>query len=410
MNETSDTSTDIRQEERPKDGPTAYPALETERITTILQVLPALSSGGVERGTIEVAQAIVEAGGRALVVSNGGSMVHELTRVGAEHIELPVHSKNPITMYKNIGRLIDVIKRNRVDVVHARSRAPAWSAFFAAKRSGKPFVTTFHGTYSTENILKRKYNAVMTYGDRVIAISSFIAGHIRQIYGVPVNKLRVIHRGVDLQRFDPKLVSAERVVALAHKWRLEDGLPVIMLPGRLTRWKGQAVFIDAIKKLDRRDIRCLLVGDAQGRDDYRNELETLVEQHNLGEIVRIVDHCDDMPAAYMLTDIVVSASTDPEGFGRVVIEAQSLGRPVIATAHGGAQETVIENVTGWLVPPGDSDTLAKTIDKALNLSTKERAKLSKKGIANIHDNFSKDAMCAKILEVYNEVLAPAKAP
>ncbi len=410
MNETSDTNTDAREEERPKGGSSAYPALESERVTTILQVLPALSSGGVERGTIEVAQAIVEAGGRALVVSNGGGMVHELARVGAEHIELPVHSKNPLTMYKNIRRLTDVIRQNRVDVVHARSRAPAWSAFFAARRSGKPFITTFHGTYSTENILKRKYNAVMTFGDRVIAISSFIAGHIRQIYGVPVNKIRVIHRGVDLQRFDPKLVSAERVVALAHKWRLDDGLPVIMLPGRLTRWKGQTVFIDAIKTLARRDIRCLLVGDAQGRDDYRNELETLVERHDLGEIVRIVDHCDDMPAAYMLTDIVVSASTDPEGFGRVVIEAQSLGRPVIATAHGGAQETVIENVTGWLVPPGDSEALAKTIDKALNLSAEERAKLSEMGISNIHNHFSKDTMCAKILEVYNEVLAPAKAP
>ena len=250
----------------------------------------------------------------------------------------------------------------------------------------------------------------MTSGNIIIANSRFIAGHMRRIYGVPINKIRVIHRGVDLLRFKPKQVSAERVVALANKWRLEDGFPVIMLPGRLTRWKGQTVFIDAIKQLARRDIRCLLVGDAQGRDGYRQELESLVEHHGLGEIVRIVDHCDDMPAAYMLTDIVVSASIDPEAFGRVVIEAQSLGRPVIATAHGGAQETVIENETGWLVPPGDVDALAKRLDKVLNLTLKQRNILSKKGIENVQKRFSKDKMCAKTLDVYNEVLTLKKVP
>ncbi len=409
MSETPDTNTENQQEERLTDGSAVYPSLDAERSATVLQILPALNTGGVERSTVEVAQAIVEAGGRAIVVSAGGTLVYELNRIGAEHIELPTHSKNPFVMYKNVGRLVDVIKKYRADVVHVRSRAPAWSAYFAAKRTGVPLVITFHGTYSVGNFLKRKYNSIMTSGDRIIANSRFIAGHMRRIYGVPVNKIRVIHRGVDLQRFDQKAVSAERVVALANEWRLEDGFPVIMLPGRLTRWKGQTVFIEAIKKLDRRDIRCLLVGDAQGRNDYRKELETLVETHGLGEIVRIVDHCDDMPAAYMLTDIVVSASTDPEAFGRVVIEAQSLGRPVIATAHGGAQETVIENETGWLVAPGDADALAITIDKALNLSVEERKILSEKGVANIRNNFSKDSMCSKTLEVYNEVLTPAKA-
>ncbi|NQV98166.1 MAG: glycosyltransferase family 4 protein [Rhodospirillales bacterium] len=410
MSEISDINTDATSEERQLNEGTSYPPLDPERSATVLQVLPALNTGGVERSTVEVAEAIVEANGRAIVVSAGGSMVYELARVGAEHIEMPTHSKNPFVMYKNIGRLVEIIKKYRVDVVHVRSRAPAWSSYFAAKRTGKPLVITFHGTYSVGNFLKRKYNSIMTSGDRIIANSRFIAGHMRRIYGVPVNKIRVIHRGVDLQRFNPKAVSAERVVALANEWRLDDGYPVIMLPGRLTRWKGQTVFIDAIKKLNRRDVRCLLVGDAQGRDDYRKELENLVESHDLGEIVRIVDHCDDMPAAYMLTDIVVSASTDPEAFGRVVIEAQSLGRPVIATAHGGAQETVIENETGWLVTPGDAEALAKTIEKALNLTAEERAVLAEKGIANIRNNFSKDAMCTKTLEVYNEVLTPAKAP
>lgn len=409
MSDKPDITTGPEPEERPSNEGPSYPTPDPERSATVLQVLPALNTGGVERSTVEVAEAVVEANGRAIVVSSGGTMVYELTRVGAEHIEIPAHSKNPFVMYKNIDRLVDIIKKYRVDVVHVRSRAPAWSAYFAAKRTGKPLVITFHGTYSTGNFLKRRYNAIMTSGDKIIANSRFIAGHMRRIYGVPVNKIRVIHRGVDLQKFSPQAVSAERVVALANEWRLDDGYPVIMLPGRLTRWKGQTVFIDAIKELGRRDIRCLLVGDAQGRDDYRKELENLVESNGLGEIVRIVDHCDDMPAAYMLTDIVVSASTDPEAFGRVVIEAQSLGRPVIATAHGGAQETVIENETGWLVKPGDPKALAKTIQRALDLSPEDRAALSEKGIANIHNNFSKDAMCTKTLEVYNEVLTPVKA-
>ena len=409
MNAHSDSSTGIVKKDRPKSGRLASQALSSEHITTVLQVLPALNSGGVERSTIEVAEAIGNAGGRALVVSSGGNMVHEITRVQGEHIQMQVHSKNPFVIYANIKRLVKLINEHRVDVVHVRSRAPAWSAYFAAKQCGKPLVITFHGTYSVGSFFKRKYNSIMTSGDRIIANSRFIAGHMRRFYGVPVNKIRVIHRGVDLSRFDPRKISAERVVALAYKWRLEDGFPVIMLPGRLTRWKGQILFINAIKQLDRRDIRCLLVGDAQGRDGYRQELESMVEHLGLGEIVRIVDHCDDMPAAYMLSDIVVSASTDPEAFGRVVIEAQSLGRPVIAAAHGGAKETVVENETGWLIPPSDVGALAKALEKALNLSPEERSTLSQKGIANIRDNFSKDTMCAKTLDVYNEVLSLVEA-
>ena len=319
---------------------------------TILQILPALGAGGgVERGTIEIAEAIVGAGGRSLVVSSGGSSAYELKRFGAEHIELPVHSKNPLVMYANIQRLANVITDEGVDIVHARSRAPAWSAYFAAKRTDVPYMTTFHGTYSAGSALKRKYNSVMTRGARVIAISRFIGGHVHQNYGVPSGKIRIIHRGVNLDRFDPAKVTAERVAALAGNWRLGDGLPVVMLPGRLTRWKGHTMFIEAIGKLERRDIRCLLVGGDQGRSEYRQELENLVNRHGLGEIVRIVDHCDDMPAAYMLTDVVVSASTDPEAFGRILVEAQALGRPVVASDHGGARETVIEGETGWPVDP-----------------------------------------------------------
>ncbi|MGH6661292.1 MAG: glycosyltransferase family 4 protein, partial [Rhodospirillales bacterium] len=291
-----------------------------------------------------------------------------------------------------------------VDIVHARSRAPAWSAYYAAKRAGVPFMTTFHGTYTAGNALKRRYNSIMTRGERVIAISRFIGGHVHQNYGVPPGKIRVVHRGVNLDRFDPAKVTAERVAVLAGQWRLGDGLPVVMLPGRLTRWKGQTVFIEAVGRLDRRDIRCLLVGSDQGRTEYRQELENMVNERSLGDIVRIVDHCDDMPAAYMLTDVVVSASTDPEAFGRVVVEAQALGRPVVASDHGGARETVIEGETGWLYPPGDVEALTQALDKVLRLSQEARAALAAKAIQNVRNNFSLTTMCAKTLDVYNEVL------
>lgn len=378
---------------------------ESGQLATVLQVLPALGAGGgVERGTIEVARAISDAGGRSLVVSAGGSQVHEVARANAEHFTLPVDSKNPFVLRANIERLQRLIIDEKVDIVHARSRAPAWSAYYAAKRTDRAFVTTFHGTYGAGNPIKRKYNSVMTRGDRVIAISNFIAGHMRQHYGVQSSKIRVIHRGVDLTRFDPAKVSAERVATLAGQWRLDDGVPVVMLPGRLTRWKGQAVFLEAISRLGRKDLRCVLVGSDQGRTDYRRELEDLIVRHDLASVVRIVDHCADMPAAYMLTDVVVSASTDPEAFGRIIPEAQALGRPVIASDHGGARETVIEGETGWLTPPGDAQILAATLEKVLSLDGSARRRLSKKAIAHVRSEFSKDAMCAKTLDVYNEVI------
>jgi glycosyltransferase involved in cell wall biosynthesis len=382
---------------------------------TVLQVLPALTQGGVERTAVDIAGAVVKAGGRAIVVSAGGPMVHEITRARAEHITLPVDSKNPIVIYANVARLVKIISENDVDIVHARSRAPAWSAWAAAKQTGVAFVTTFHGTYSLGGIrggslggyLKRRYNSIMTRGQRVIANSAFIAAHIRRNYGIPADKLKIIHRGVDLERFDTQRVQAQRVVGLADDWRLGDGMPVVMLPGRLTRWKGQTIFIKAIAKMVERghpDIRCLLVGSDQGRRNYRKELEQLIAENGLNEIVRIVENCTDMPAAYMLTDVVVSASTNPEAFGRVVTEAQALGRPVIATDHGGAQETVIQGETGWLVPPGDVEALATAIEHVLGLNEEARKVLAAKAVENVRQHFSKAAMCAKTLAVYDDVL------
>ncbi len=375
------------------------------RAPCVLQVLPALVTGGVERGTVEIAQALTEAGYKAVVASAGGPLVRELTRCGAVHVELPVGSKNPLVMRANVRRLEAVIRGHQVDIVHARSRAPAWSALAAANRTGAHFMTTFHGTYNLGGFgLKHFYNSVMTKGERVIAISEFIAEHMRRVYGVAPEKIRVIHRGVDLTKFDPVRVSAERIIALAHRWRLPDGYPVIMLPGRLTRWKGQEVLIRALAELGRHDIRCLLVGSDQGRAGYRQELTDLIARLGLTDVVHIVDECSDMPAAYMLTDVVVSASTDPEAFGRVVAEAQAMGRPVIASDHGGPRESILPGRTGWLTAPGDPHALAAALDRFLALSAEERGDMAALAQSFVRANFSKEAMCERTLAVYDEIL------
>lgn len=376
------------------------------RQPVVLQVLPALVTGGVERGTVEVAQALVEAGWKAVVASTGGPMVRELTRCGAIHVELPMASKKPWVMRQNVRRLEAVIREHGVDIVHARSRAPAWSAMSAAHRTGAHFVTTFHGTYNLGWFgLKHIYNSVMTRGERMIAISEFIAEHARRIYGTRPEKIRVIYRGVDLKKFDPVRVSPERIIQLAQRWRLPDGYPVIMLPGRLTRWKGQEVLIRALAELGRHDVRCLLVGSDQGRTGYRQELVDLIRSLGLTDVVHIVDECNDMPAAYMLTDVAVSASTDPEAFGRVVVEAQAMGRPVIASDHGAPRETILLGRTGWLAAPGDSHSLAQALDRFLALSAEERDRMAELAQSFVRANFTKEAMCASTLDVYGELLA-----
>lgn len=370
----------------------------------VLQVLPSLVTGGVERGTVDVAAAVVGAGGTAIVASAGGPMVRELERAGAVHVTLPVDSKNPVTMIANIGRLARLIRDRDVDIVHARSRAPAWSAYFAARRMKRPFVTTFHGTYGHANAAKRAYNRVMLKGDRVIAISNFIADHVRGVYGVEDDRIRVIHRGIDFNVFAPDAVTPERLIGLAEHWRITEGMPVIMLPGRLTAWKGQRLLIEALSRLGRNDIRCLIVGSDQGRSQYRRSLDSLIEARKLTGIVQVAEHCRDMPAAYMLADVVVSASTDPEAFGRVAAEAQAMGRPVVASDHGAARETVLPGRTGILFTPGDPDALALALAESLSLTSKQREDLALEAIGHIRDNFGKIDMCEKVLALYRELM------
>jgi glycosyltransferase involved in cell wall biosynthesis len=380
----------------------AAPLSPHARAPAVLQVVPRLEQGGVERGTVEVTAALVQAGWRAVVASAGGRMAKEIVRAGGEHVALPLASKNPATMLRNAGRLAALIETRGIDIVHARSRAPAWSAMLAARRTGRHFVTTFHNAYGAQSWAKRRYNSVMARGERVIAISRFVGDHAAATYGVGTDRLRIIDRGVDLDQFDPDRVTPARIVQLATMWRLADGVPVIMLPGRLTSWKGQAVLIEALSRLGCHDLRCLFVGAGGAR--YRRALDQRIAALGLGGVCQFVEHCSDMAAAYMLADAVVSASTRPEGFGRVIAEAMAMGRPVIATNHGGAGEIVQSGVTGWLVPPGDADALAAALGEALALGPAPRAALAEKAIAAIRGRFTRETMTARTLAVYREVL------
>jgi glycosyltransferase involved in cell wall biosynthesis len=375
-------------------------------MATILQVLPHLGPGGAEQGCVDVAAAIVEAGGRALVAAQGGdpARLAALARAGAEHIPLPVHSKNPVTLWRNARRLAELIRAREVDIVHARSRAPAWSAERAARAAGVPFVTTCHAPYNGRSSLKIAYNAVMGRGDRVIAISDYVARYAVEALGADPARVRVVPRGVALERFHPTAVSPERMIKLSAAWRVPDGAEVVLLPGRLTRWKGQGVLIEAMARLARPDVIAVLPGDAQGRDAYAAELEALIAARGLTGRVRMPGPCADMPAAYAIASVVVSASTDPEGFGRVPVEAQAMGRPVVATDHGGARETVLPGETGWLVPPGDAGALAAALEGALALGLRERAMMATRGMAHVAAHFTREGMCAATLDVYAELL------
>jgi glycosyltransferase involved in cell wall biosynthesis len=375
----------------------------------VLQVLPSLVTGGVERGTVEITRAIADAGGIALVASAGGRMVAAVQRAGGRHVTLPLDSKNPLAICHNAALLADVIRDERVAIVHARSRAPAWSAWLACRRTGARFVTTYHGTYGENLPFKRQYNAVMAKGERVIVASRFIAERIVARHGTDPARIRLIPRGVDPAVFNPDAVSGERIARLERAWRLPEGAKVVLLPGRLTRWKGQTVLIEALARLVRPDVCCLLVGSDQGRRHYAARLIRQADALGVADRLRLAGECDDMPGALMLADVVVHASTEPEAFGRVVIEAQAMGRPVIASDLGGPVETVEHGVTGWRVPPGDAGALAAAIEQVLELPAAVRADLGIRARAAVQRGYTVAAMQAATLAVYDELLVGVAA-
>ena len=376
---------------------------------TLLQVVPELETGGAELSALEIARAVTRAGGRALVASRGGRMVSRLEADGGSFKALPVHSKNPLVILGNAARLVELIRREKVSLVHARSRAPAFSALWAAHATKTPFVATYHGIYHAQSGLKRWYNAVMTRGDLVIANSEYTRAHVLAEHAIDPAKVVAIPRGVDLDKFDPAHVAPERVDALRQAWGIAPADPrtKILLAGRLTRIKGQLTIVAAAAKLKaqgRDDFLILFAGDDQGRTDYRRELTAAIETAGLQEAIRIVGHCDDMPAAFMLCDLALLPTTVPESFGRAAVEPQAMGRPVIAAAHGGTTETVVAGETGWLAAPRNAEAWAEALAHAIDLGPQARARIGEAAMARARRLYRVEAMCEATLAAYERVL------
>ena len=370
----------------------------------ILQVLPRLETGGVEQVVVELTEAVARTGARAFVASQPGRLVRAVERAGGKHVEIDLESRNPLKILAASRRLARLIRARHISLVHAHSRAPAIAARLAARSCGVPLVTTYHGAYGQRGPLKARYNAVMASGDRVIAISEFIADLVRARHNVGPDRLRVVPGGVDCAKFDPDAVNGGRMQTLAHAWSLPDGAPVIMLPARLTGWKGQRVAIEALARMRHRDPILLLVGAAQGREAYRRSLVEAIRAHDLVPRVFFAGDCTDMPAAYKLADVVVNASTDPEAFGRTIVEAQAMRRIAIATDHGAARETIRDGETGWRTKPGDADDHAATLDAALDLAPDARAAMGAAAREFVAAFYSITAMQNGNLAVYDELL------
>ncbi len=377
---------------------------------TVLQIIPELDTGGAERTTVDIAAALVGAGARALVATEGGRLIGELQAKGGVWIDFPAASKNPAAMLAHARRLAKVFVAERVDIVHARSRAPAWVALAATRIVRRPFVTTYHGSYSGRSAPKRLYNSVMARGDVVIANSHYTADLIRAAHSFATANVRVIPRGTDLAQFTASAISPERVRALRARWEVGPHERVVLLPGRLTSWKGQTVLIEAARLMlgrGRRDLVFVLAGDAQGREDYARELDRAIAGSNLGGVVRRVGHVEDMPAAMLASAAVAVPSTLPEAFGRVAVEAQAVGTPVVVSNLGAVGETVLappdvpaDMRTGWRVAAGDAAGLAETLETILALRPSARDALAVRARNHVESRFSLDRMVRETLDIY----------
>jgi len=377
---------------------------------TLLQVVPELETGGAEQTTIDVARAVIAAGGRAFVATRGGRMTARLEADGGRLAQMPVQSKNPLVMLGNAARLVDLIRNERVSLVHARSRAPAFSALSAAQFTDTPFVATYHGVYKAKSGLKRWYNAVMTRGDLVIANSDYTRDHVLAEHPVDPAKVIAIPRGVDLDRFNPAWVTPDRIEALRDAWGIPtaDRRTRFLLAGRLTRIKGHLTIIEAaarMKAQGRDDFLILFAGDDQGRTGYGEELAKAVAEAGLEDRIKILGHCDDMPAAYLLADVSILPTVVPESFGRAAVEPQAMGRPVIASNHGGTTETVSDGVSGWLVPHSEPTAWAAAMLKAIDLGPGRRGEMGQTGMNRTRQLYRVDAMCEATLAAYERVLA-----
>lgn len=384
----------------------------TQEGFAVLQVVPELNVGGVERAVIEMAECLTHHGARALVASAGGRLETRLERVGGELIRMPkMASKNMLDIVANSFTLSQKIRRERVNLVHARSRAPAWSACWAAKRAKVPFVTTYHGAYSESNRLKKQYNRVMVKGAAVVAISQYIVDLIKKRYDLPDEKIVLIPRGADTSVFNEQAATTSRMLTLTKAWFIEEDMrPLIILPARLTRWKGHEHFIEATALLKARrgtNFICVIIGDT-GTPEYNKKLQNLVNKYQVEDCLRMVGGCQDMPAAYKLASLVVSASTRPEAFGRVAVEAQAMRRPIIATNHGGACETVLHDQSGWLYEPGNAQELAHYMEVGLDQTPNERERMCRIGLDHINANYTIAHMQSRTLALYERLISSSK--
>ena len=372
----------------------------------IAQIIPALNNGGVERGTVETAQAISDVGWNPIVISSGGMLESQLKRAGAKHFTLPVNKKNPISWQFTKIKLQKILKGENVDIVHVRSRVPAWIGLPVAKVFDIPTVSTIHGKFEAYNLLKRAYNKQMLKADEIIAISKFTKSVIERQFPklLPNISLNVIHRGVDTSVFSPNNVTQQRIINEAERIGLPDDLPVVMLPARPSSWKGHLILLRALARLEHLQVAIVLLGAGDFNTGYAEMLEKTSVELGLGANVRITTSSRDMPAALMLADVVVMPSIHPEPFGRIAIEAQAMGRPVIAFDHGGARETILEGKTGWLAKPNDIDSLSENLKTALSISKSKRNELSDLAQSSVKRRFSVRKMTNSTLEIYRKLL------
>ena len=377
----------------------------------VLQVIPKLGYGGAETGCYDLAHYLPENNCSSYIVTSGGELLKFVDQKKVKLIKLPVHSKNPILIFLNSIALIFIILFHNISIVHARSRAPAWSCLIATKVTRRKFVTTFHGTYKFNNLIKKFYNSVMVRSNLIIAGSNFIFSHIKDNYSKYLNikkKFLVIFRGINVDYFDPSTTLETEENNLLSEWGVNRSKKLILLPGRLTTWKGQEVFIEALnlvnKELGHQSFYAIILGSDQGRDIYTKKIKRLAEQYRLTSQLKFVEHCQNMPLAYKLSDLVISASIEPEAFGRVAIEAQSMEKPIIASDIGGSNETIVNNETGFLFKSGNPESLSKKIVKALNLDQSRLKSMGIEGRKNIIKKFNVEKMCFSTYSEYKKLL------
>ena len=377
----------------------------------VLQVIPKLGYGGAETGCFDIAHYLFENNCSSFLITNGGPLTKFINKKKVKYIRLPVNSKNPIIMLLNTILISVIVFFYNIDIIHARSRAPAWSCFLASKITRKKFVTTFHGTYNFKSKIKKFYNSVMLRSDLVIAGSNFIFSHIKENYKEYLNnskKFLVIFRGINIDYFDASTTFTEDEDRLFKSWNLEVEKKTILLPGRITEWKGHEMFIEAMNKINiqlgHKSFKAVILGSDQGRDLYKKKLIRLVEQYRMNDQIKFVDHCENMPLAYKISDLIVSTSIEPEAFGRIAVEAQSMEKPIIASNLGGSKETIVNNKTGILFDAGDSDDLSKKIIEFFNFDKSTIEQMGKEGRKNVSAKFNVEKMCFSTYSEYKKLI------